>query len=501
MQRLARGASVVFAGRMLGRALYVLTQILLARALGPALFGLYALGWAILRLVGVFAPLGLDHGVIRFGSRFGNTLSAGVRTTIAQAFLWSTVSGTLLGAALYASAPWLSAQFIPEGDGAYVLRILAVAVPAVVVLRVAAATTQIFQEMRFAVLAEDLAQPALQLALQVVAFAMGWGLAGALWAIVASFGISALLGLRFVRHLVHEGAEAPRARFAAGFRPDRQLLVFSMFAAFSGLANIAISLVDRLFLGYFRSAVEVGVFQAAAQSSIVFGLVLSAFNAIFAPMIAREYHLQRMAQLEELYRVSTKWTLTLSIPIVLLLVFAPAEVLTFAFGAEYAAGALPLLILTAAQVVNIGTGAVGLLLLMTGRQRSWLALTAGALALDLVLNWILVPRYGADGAALSTAAAICAMFVSGLWVVRKSLGIWPYDRRFVKPLLAAGAGAGAIVLAQTLLAPATAGRAVLLTGFAGTVGFAAVLFLMGLDGEDRQILAPLLARLRARAAT
>jgi len=65
---LARGAGVALPGRVIGRAMAVLTQILLARLLGPAIFGLYSVGYALLRLGELILPLGMDQGVVRFGA-------------------------------------------------------------------------------------------------------------------------------------------------------------------------------------------------------------------------------------------------------------------------------------------------------------------------------------------------------------------------------------------------------------------------------------------------
>ena len=57
-------------GRFGGRALHMATQIVLARLLGPLQFGLYAIGWSVLRFLGIVPVLGLDFGAIYIGSRY-----------------------------------------------------------------------------------------------------------------------------------------------------------------------------------------------------------------------------------------------------------------------------------------------------------------------------------------------------------------------------------------------------------------------------------------------
>src|SRR5690348_10688981 len=82
--KLAEGAGIVMAGRFGGRGLRLVLDMVLARILGPMNFGLYAIGWTVLRIAGTFSPLGLDAGVIRYGARYFRRDSASLRGVIAQ---------------------------------------------------------------------------------------------------------------------------------------------------------------------------------------------------------------------------------------------------------------------------------------------------------------------------------------------------------------------------------------------------------------------------------
>src|SRR5258706_6853653 len=64
---LAKGAGVSMAGKLGGRALLLLTQILFARLLGPTGFGLFALGEIVFQLGLQMGGLGLVSGMICFG--------------------------------------------------------------------------------------------------------------------------------------------------------------------------------------------------------------------------------------------------------------------------------------------------------------------------------------------------------------------------------------------------------------------------------------------------
>ena len=68
LSRLARQASVSLGGSFAGRLLNFLTYALLARMLGPASLGLYAIGTALLQVLEGVARLGMSNGVIRLGT-------------------------------------------------------------------------------------------------------------------------------------------------------------------------------------------------------------------------------------------------------------------------------------------------------------------------------------------------------------------------------------------------------------------------------------------------
>ncbi|MDJ0571261.1 MAG: polysaccharide biosynthesis C-terminal domain-containing protein, partial [Pleurocapsa sp. MO_192.B19] len=54
-------------------------------------------------------------------------------------------------------------------------------------------------------------------------------------------------------------------------------------------------------------------------------------------------------------------------------------------------------------MVNVSTGSVGLLLNMTGNESYTLISRVSSTVLNVVLNALLIPRWGLEGAAIATA--------------------------------------------------------------------------------------------------
>jgi len=93
------------------------------------------------------------------------------------------------------------------------------------------------------------------------------------------------------------------------------------------------------------------------------------------------------------------------------------------FGPEYDASYVPLLILLAGQMVNSAAGSVGFLLNMTGHERETARGMAVAATLNVVLNLLLTPLWGVQGAAIATAVSMIAWNALLWWAVHQRLGI------------------------------------------------------------------------------
>jgi O-antigen/teichoic acid export membrane protein len=83
------------------------------------------------------------------------------------------------------------------------------------------------------------------------------------------------------------------------------------------------------------------------------------------------------------------------------------------------------LILTIGEIVNVLTGPVGSLLQMSKHEREYANCTFLGGLTQLVLCVILIPRFGATGAAIATAIALSLTNLSALAYTYNRLGIIP----------------------------------------------------------------------------
>jgi O-antigen/teichoic acid export membrane protein len=174
-------------------------------------------------------------------------------------------------------------------------------------------------------------------------------------------------------------------------------------------------------------------------------------------------------------------------PAFLVILFGSAELVRLLYGAAYVAAATPLVILALGQIVLITTAAAGPTLLMTGRQKIFIAIPVGILPIDALLTWKLVSEFALLGAAIAAAASALTLALVAIIAVRRSLGVWPFDGRYLKFLIATAFTFTLLYLSRSLEIQVPILRLLFLSTVSLT-GFFGSLTALGLDAEDRAVL-------------
>jgi O-antigen/teichoic acid export membrane protein len=432
-KQIAKGGGIAFVAGIVGKFLTLLLHILLGRVLGPGTYGLYALGASFASIVQSIASLGLKQGVVRFCAMYrGEGDYAKVKGTIVLALTISLVSSVVVAVTLFIFSDVIARGFFHEPNLTWVLRVFSLALPFYVLMGITTSFAQAFKRIDYQQGIQNIFHPFINLALVGLALLVGWGLAGALYGFLASGIISAGVGF----YLLLKIFPGIHTTFKSIYE-FRRLLRFSIPVFFSGFLYLTLNNIDRIMLGYLSNVREVGIYSAAASVALMLNVILSAFIPITAPIMAELHNAQRFENLAILYRTVTRWVLTLSLPIFFIFVFA-SEGIMKVFGPEFGRGGLILVLLAGGQIINVGTGPIGRLLEMSGKQDINLWVVLGVITINIGLNSWLIPLYGAIGAAIATSLSIAVIFGTLAAIIHRILGIHIYNRLILRPLIAGG---------------------------------------------------------------
>ena len=490
--KLAQGVFVNLSGKAFGRSAHVVGQMILARLVGPFDFGLFGIGWNILRIAGILAVLGLDSGVIFFASRYWGKDREKFTETIASALLSVLIFGSIAGIIIFFLADEISFFFNKPQLG-LILRWFSIAFPALAGAKVIASATRATLDMRYANLIEEIVQPGTNLLLIGLVFVLGGNLTGFVAVSSISIILSFIAGIIIIG-AVYKVKPIPWVRF---WDQQTALVKYSLPIAVPTIFGTLIILIDRIFVGYFLPEFETGIYQSVSLMAVLFIAILSSFKTMVAPMIADSFHQDNQKELKLTMITSTRWAFNLCLPLFLIILAAPEAFMTMLFGEAYSVGSQTLVILTLAQLINIAKGPVDQLLIMTGNQKVWFKITFIAFVVNIAANWILIPIYGLTGAAIANVITFTGLAAGGLYFSKNRLGFFPFDKYWARSLLIA-----IVTMAVLIAIKHTFEQNVvielLVVAIVSVVLFYGFLALAGLSEDDRTLLGVVIKTIKKR---
>ncbi|MGF1478626.1 MAG: lipopolysaccharide biosynthesis protein [Cyanophyceae cyanobacterium] len=189
-------------------------------------------------------------------------------------------------------------------------------------------------------------------------------------------------------------------------------------------SHMVLSQTDTLMIGALLNAEQVGIYSAALKTSLWVPFILSAVNAIAAPMFASLSAQGDRRSLQQLVSTVARWMFYPALAIALALIGFAEPVLQL-FGPEFTAARGALIILILGQLVNVGAGSVGYLMMMTGHHTQSALVMGASAGVNVILNLIGIHLFGIVGAALATALSMALWNVWLHALVVQRLGVRP----------------------------------------------------------------------------
>jgi len=424
---LFRQSFVYFLGNVIRRAVGFLMIPVYTRFLRPAEYGVIELIELFLILTGVaFGTLGVMDAMIRlYHDETDAEQSGAVITTALLSTGLAGLAAALLG--LWLAAPLSTLLF---GDARY-LDLIRVSLLAMLFSNLAELCL-VYQRIReraayFVVF--SLLQLALNLALNIyfIVFA-GLGV----WGFVLSKLVCSVLGAAAaLAGVLRETRSRPR------WQTMRKLFAFGGPLAFTGLSFFVIHFSDRFFLQRFGDLAQVGVYALAYKFAfLVTFLVGEPFGRVWnVTLYQRASHSEWK---EEFSRVASYLAFSLFVVGLALSILAPDLVLLVADRAYWSAGLLIPVLVFGYVFREVGDFFRGVLFI-NKRVVLFTTITVACALENLALNFLLIGRYQAQGAAWATLLTWFT-YMGACWLLAHWEHRIPYRVSSFTLLCAAAAG-------------------------------------------------------------
>jgi len=188
----------------------------------------------------------------------------------------------------------------------------------------------------------------------------------------------------------------------------------------SGLSLI-IAQTDIVMIGIFKNTELVGIYNVSFSLAMLTNFILNSVNMMAAPKFAELYHANKMEELKYVAQKSSKLMFFATLPIVIILLVFGKFILNI-YGEVFTDGYLVLVFLIIGQFINAASGSVGYLLNMTGYQKEFRNIILIAASMNIILNFILLPKYGINGAAFASLCSVAFWNIVSILYIKRKFG-------------------------------------------------------------------------------
>lgn len=231
--------------------------------------------------------------------------------------------------------------------------------------------------------------------------------------------------------------------------------------------------MDVVLIGSFLGQSAVGIYEIAWSISSATLLLSQAVRQTAFPKINAEGDRESTSQIEELMTQFFTPSLYFVIPSLVGVIVIGPDILSVIFGPEFGSGSLVLIILMVEKVQRSFSYILIAPAYAVDRADIAAKSTAASIFSNLVLNILLIPHYGIEGAAIATMAAETINFTMHGLMISKYVSIKPPWREF------AGTGIAAIIMGAIIFLIT---QSVNITGIFELVviiGLAAIIYICG----------------------
>ena len=410
---------MIFA-QMLFIASATAVHIGMGRILGPESYGEFGVILSLVAVLEVFLARGVRDSVTKYTAEFPEKSQAIKR----QGLIIGAIFGGLVFLLYVLTAKPIAFAF-HNANLTRPLRISALIIPLIALYSVLIghlSGKRMFGKRALAMSVQSLGKVA---GVYILAL-MGFGLQGAMSGYVISYALALLAAFYFSREARKESEAFPASKVLFFAVP---IVVFSIFLSL--LMNLDIFFVKTLI----QEGQAAGFYTAVLALTRAPYLVSHAFAITLLPIISRLTSANRLQEASRYINKSLRLLLILLVPVAFITNGLSGPIIEWIYSSRYLPAARPLGILIFGVTFLTFFSVLAAVINGSGKPKTSMALACAVLPLDVLLNLLLVPRFGLSGAAAATTLTGLAGMIAAALVVQKKFGVLMNGRSFLKILM------------------------------------------------------------------
>ena len=447
-----RGSSLLLTGRLLSVGINFATQVLMVRYLTTSDFG--ALGYAltVVALFQTFSMLQFQEVIYRYvpiyhEQRDYKKLLGTIVLTFA---IVAATSATVL--ALFFAWPSLLLRYMShERLPIHLLAIMIFLVPLQALDAVLMALFAAFASSRAIFFRRHLLGPGIIFCAVLVLVLSHRSVTLLACGYVAADLVGVLVYCWMLHGLLRSRGLLSHLHFRSMEIPFKELLGYSFPLLTASLVSMTMGSAGAFLLGYFRDTSEVAMFRAALPVAQLNNIVFMTFGMLYTPLAARFFAKNDYAAINSLYWRTAVWLAVLTFPVFALTFSIAQPLVVFMYGARYAQSGMILALLSLGYYFNVALGFNGSTIKVLGKLRYTVVINVVAAVVNIAGSLVLIPRYGALGAAIGAMGAMVLHNLLKQAGLRLASGLSIFDRQYLSFYLLIAFSATGLFVFQRLV--------------------------------------------------
>jgi O-antigen/teichoic acid export membrane protein len=427
LKELFKGSFIAFLFKIFSVILTYLFFFFFAKNYGAHGLGVFNTCFTVLILSTVIAKLGLDTAIVKYLAEFvANDQKYKVGYLYSISFLMILVAGLFVSVVIFLFSTELSELFFDNSLDENLFKLTSFAI---IPFAITQLNAEYFRGLKKITAYSSLQNGTVYLAVLVLIIvfseysrSLESVIYFLLFALISLMLISTFFVIRF--NFLERSSQITilKSKFKIG---KRKLLSVSIPMLFSNSLFLVMSWTDTLFLSAFQGEDSVGVYNVALKIASLNTIALIAINSIASPKFSEIYSSEGKRRFRRIVKQTTLLNWIVSLPIFFIILVFPESILTI-FGSEFIDGKGALIILSIGQLISAFSGSTMIVLNMTGREKAGRNILLVTVVVNLILNYVLIPKFGIMGAAYATMISTVIWNVVSVIFIYKSFGFFTF---------------------------------------------------------------------------
>ena len=394
--------SISFILKVFGTISAFIMYIVISRLYGAEGMGLFSLFIAIIGLAGILSTAGMTSSMMRFVPEF--IANEKLNELYKLRFIHFIISGTLsvsLMIALLLLTDEIAINIFHNSNNTWMIKIVSITLPFYSLYLIG---NEFIRAIGHIALYEYLRSLHIQFVGLIILVTLSFFYETIYLPVIITaflYMLACFIVWTVVRHFL----KSHKANLSSAKITFRKTIKVSFPMLLTSFSALIMERIDTLMIGFFYGNEEIGIYNIALKLSVLILFLIIPVNAVLIPKISQAFWQQETDQLKILIHKTSKYMFYSSTMVfVCLIVFS--EYFLGLFGKEFITGKYAIIFLSVGYLINAIHGLAEHLLNISGNEKKLTVIFTIGLIVNIILNYILIPIYGINGAAFATMTSM-----------------------------------------------------------------------------------------------